>query len=138
METLVPLAPAIQRYFRALEGYNVEDAVNCFAPDVFYSHPPYPNAFDSQFFRGPDLRLEVRSRAELRQLLADRGAQPFGYRIHAAATEGNTTFVTGHVYRDGALMSSFISYAVLDDAGLIERYETYSSTPPVGEDPTPD
>ena len=125
MSKTTDLTTSMRQYLEALDRFDVEEALDAFADDVFYSHPGHASAGDFQ-------RQEVKGRAALRQTFVERGPRPVRHRITRLIADDGTVFVSGYVELDGTTMASFVSMGELDDDGRIRHYESYASSPPVG------
>lgn len=119
----------IERYFRALEGGDVQGAAACFAEDAVYSHPAYL-APDGTTTGG---RLDVRGRRAIEDLLTERGNRPVTHVLTSVASANDVLFVEGVVHDDGGTVyASFVSVGRLDAVGLIEHYSAYTAVPVPG------
>jgi hypothetical protein len=128
MTSVIHLPPVFERYFKTLEAGHFDGAAECFTEDVFYSHPPY----SSDLPGSP--RHEAHGRAALLRLFHRRGLRPYVHRIDAWAISGERVFISGVSLspEENEIHVSFVSEAVLDDAGRIRWYAAYSSLPAVG------
>jgi ketosteroid isomerase-like protein len=115
-----------ERYFAALQRFDLDEVTTCFTPDVFYSHPPYdPSRV---------LREEVRGRENLAEMLrTKRGDRPIVQVITACVVHEDLCFLEGIVKdKDGATVGSFVSSARVTDDALFSSYIAYGSAPAAG------
>lgn len=110
-------------YLEALERFDLDAALACFAEDVEYSHAPF------RHLPGTGRRV-ARGRAALRELFEARGPLPIGHVVDTAAAAGDRCLVAGFVVRDGVDEASFVSDFELSAEGLIRSYVGYSTAPP--------
>jgi ketosteroid isomerase-like protein len=103
----------LDRYFTALDAGDVEATTDAFAEDALYIRPS---------LEVPGTLEVTRGRAELRDYFVKRGKRPFRHEVRACAVDGRDVFVEGVATQDGKELNSFLSHAVLDENGLIERY----------------
>jgi ketosteroid isomerase-like protein len=103
----------LDRYFTALDAGDVEATTDAFADGAVYIRP----SFDV-----PGTLEVTRGRAELREYFVKRGKRPFVHEVRACAVDGRDVFVEGVATQDGKELNSFLTHAVLDEDGLIERY----------------
>ena len=99
----------LDAYLERLEHADFEGAVECFSPDVLYSHPPYA--------RG-GARVEHRGREALLAGFVARGPRSWRHRILTCLQAAGDCLVEGDVEGAGVWLSSFS----LDERGLIARY----------------
>ncbi len=106
------LLPLIERYFLALNGGEFAAAAACFSDDCLYVHPPY---------RPGQPQAEFRGRAELLALWPGRrGPSSFETSVERCVQSANHAFIEGV-----AAGGSFLSSAVLDEQGLVQRYVAF-------------
>jgi ketosteroid isomerase-like protein len=109
----VNVAPALDRYYTALDAGDVEATTAAFADDAFYIRP-------SLEVTGT---LEIASgREELHAYFVARGKKPFRHDLRACAVDGPDVFVEGVATQDGKELNSFLAHAVIGEDGLIRRY----------------
>jgi hypothetical protein len=116
---------ALDRYFEALDEGRFADAVECFSPDVLYSHPPYSHTNNNG-----SRRVEFNGRDELLAAFTARGPQRFGHELLACLQRGPHCLVEGRV--DGlpsGVAGTFVSSLTLDAAGCIRRYVSFYAEP---------
>ena len=125
---------AVTRYFRAIDDFNLDELMDCFAAEAEYAHPL--------------LKAPARGRDELRRFFEARGRQEVRHVVtqYGAVTDGGpepTYFaeclVQGTV--EGVLSrpqgwGSFVVLFQVDGDGRIARYTPY--LPPEGARPMHD
>jgi ketosteroid isomerase-like protein len=107
------MSTPLDRYFTALDAGDVEATTAAFTEDALYIRPS---------FEVPGTLEVTRGRADLRDYFVKRGKRPFRHEVRACAVDGCDAFVEGVATQDGKELNSFLSHAVLDENGLIERY----------------
>ena len=117
-----------ERYFEALQRFDLDEVVRCFAEDAFYSHPSYDEDGGQ--------REEARGRDGIAAMLRiRRGDRPTVQEIHNCINEGDIAFLEGTAYDRHdpmTVMASWVSSVRVASNGLFKSYANYVSSPPVG------
>ena len=117
-----------ERYFDALQRFDLDEVVMCFTEDVFYSHPSYD--------KDGGQREEARGRDGIAAMLRiRRGDRPTVQEIHYCVSEGDVAFLEGTAYdrHDPMIVvASWVSSVPVASNGLFRSYANYVSSPPVG------
>lgn len=126
--TVAEAAELFHRFFSELIAEDYEAAVDCFAEDGFYSHPPF-------VWQSPGApRAETHGRVELLDLLSQRMGRKISLTLlrGAVARPDGRVFLEGFVRDEsGTTVQSFVSLLRVSGGKLVE-YVAYDSGPPVG------
>jgi hypothetical protein len=128
MITIDDVRSNAERYFDALQRFDLDEVVMCFTEDAFYSHPSYD-------YEGGQ-REEARGRDGIAAMLRiRRGDRPTVQEIHECVIEGDVAFLEGTAYDrhdPKTVMASWVSSVRIASNGLFKCYSNYVSSPPVG------
>jgi hypothetical protein len=138
-----------QRYFDALDRFDLDEVAACFTEDAFYSHPPYvihdgalrqhghlsdvPERESQE--RGDAYRAEAQGRAGIIALLRDeRGNRPvIGHEIRQCVVDGDVCYLEmAGLDPAGNLLGIGVSSARVTADGLFSSYVAYHSVPAPG------
>jgi len=124
------LPPVLEEYFSNLRAGRLDEALDSFTPDTFYSHSAYDPGAD-----GPTgVRQEAWGRDALRRMWELRQQRNWQHHIEASFVD-DRFFLEGEVV-DGATgepVFSFLSSGRFSPDGLISSYVEYDTRPPVGK-----
>lgn len=112
----------LDRYFAHLSAARFADAVDCFADECLYSHPPYAPGMPRAVFRGQAALLDGFERL--------RGPRPGRVAVTASAQCGADCFTEGVMegVPDGG---SFLSSVTVSSDGRIGRLAAWYTAPRV-------
>jgi hypothetical protein len=112
----------IDRYFTHLSAARFAEAVECFAEECLYSHPPYRPGMPRAVFRGQAALLDGFKRL--------RGPRPGRAAITASAQSGAHCFVEG-IFEGIPNGGTFVSSVTLSTDGRIGRLAAWYTAPRV-------
>lgn len=124
----VDIENPVIKYMAALDRGDFEEALSYFSPSAIYCVPGTPNSPNAQ--SGVNWR---RGHHEIRDHFERRGVVPITHNVHEIITAAETSVLRGTVEIDEETTALFISWAEIDEAGLISQYMTTSLTMPVSQ-----
>lgn len=118
-----------ERYFAALQRFDLDAVAECFTDDAFYSHPPF-NPDDSA-------RAEAIGPAAIVELLrTKRGPRPTVQEIRHCAVDGELAYLEGIAYSPETgpehVLAEWVSSARVTADGRFRRCVFYASGYPIG------
>lgn len=118
----------VVKYMAALDRGEFDEALSHFSPNAIYCVPGTPHSPNAH--SGVNWR---RGHQEIRDHFEKRGVVDITHNIHEIISDAETSVLRGTVSIDEETAALFISWAHIDEAGLITQYMTTSLTMPIGQ-----